>query len=255
MYNIFEGGETMNFDITSKIIEELKPYIKDESIAVSLENKDWKKRDYKSDLVTIDEKNNVGFEVFDNEIIVYYFTDHCHFEDYSSEFDEVEDNYIKRAIDFLAELLQYKICHQEYYRGKSLYSEKYYIIYDDDRKNKCIGTTWYGLSKFINPFGKRSRKSTIRQYNKSKGYFTNSPPKTPSLDAIEVIDISEDLYIEIYKKNNMYSYVIMEKDFDEYDGMLYYYWTPSVKTAPSGFYDTKDKAVKSAMETLNYRGC
>ena len=55
------------------------------------------------------EENNVSFEVLDNEIIVFYFTDHYHFEDYSSELEEGEDDYIKRAKDFLIELFENQI--------------------------------------------------------------------------------------------------------------------------------------------------
>lgn len=239
----------LNFEETSRIINAIKPYIDKDRITISTENKDWKNRDYKSDLVMLDDKNNVGFEVFENEIIVFYFTDHCHFEKYISELDD--DNYIKYATDFILELFQYKIVQQEYYRGKSLCSEKYYIIYNDERENICIGTIFYGLSRFINPFVKQRSKSTIWQYDKSKGCFTNNPPKKPSEDAIEVIDINEDCYIEILKNNKAYTYVVMEKDFDEFDGNYYYYWAPSTKALLSGFYDTKDKAIQSAMEFLN----
>lgn len=250
----YETGENMNYKTTLQLLDALENYIDKSKISVSTDNKDYKNRDYKSDLVMIDDKNNVGFEVFDNEIIVFYFTDHSHFEDYSFELNEGEDNYIKRATDFLLELLRYKICHKEYYRGKSLCREEYCKIYDDG-VSICIGTTWYGLSRFKNPFVKKSCKSTILQYNKSQGCFTNVPTKTSEDDAIEVIDISENLYVEIYEKNNVYSYVIMEKDFDEYEGRYHYYWTVSEKYARSGFYDTKDKAVQAAMESLNYRGC
>ena len=45
------------------------------------------------------------------------------------------------------------------------------------------------------------------------------------------------------------------EDFDEYEGRYHYYWTVSENYAHSGFYDTKDKAVKSAMKVLSYRGC
>ncbi|MGN0523667.1 MAG: hypothetical protein ACI4IG_05275 [Eubacterium sp.] len=165
----------MNYQTTTQLIDALEAYVDKSKISISTDNKDWKNRDYKSDLVMIDEKNNVGFEVFENEIIIYYFTDHCHFEDYSSEPDEGEDNYIKRATDFILELFQYKICHKECYRGKSLCTEEYYIIYDDG-ESVCIGTTWYGFSRFKNPFIKKSSISTIFQYDKSKGCFTNIPP-------------------------------------------------------------------------------
>lgn len=84
----------MNFETTTQLIDILKPHIVAGKITTSTENKAWKGRSYKSDYVTIDERNNVGFEVFDNEIIVFYFTDHVHFENYTSELEEGEDDYI-----------------------------------------------------------------------------------------------------------------------------------------------------------------
>ena len=87
----------MNFEITNELIDTIKPYTENATITISTENNDWKGRAYKSDFITIDDKNNVGFEVFDNEIIVFYFTDHYHFEDYSSELEDGDDDYIKRA--------------------------------------------------------------------------------------------------------------------------------------------------------------
>ena len=64
----------MNFEITNELIDTIKPYTENVTVKISTDNKDWKGRDYKSDFVTFDEKNNVGFEVFDNEIIVFYLT-------------------------------------------------------------------------------------------------------------------------------------------------------------------------------------
>lgn len=244
----------MNYKTTSQLLEAMDTFIDKSKISISTDNKDWKNRDYKSDFVMIDDKSNVGFEVFDNEIIVYYFTGHYHFNDYNLE-NEYDNNYIKRAEIFLLDLFKKQIKHEQTYKGNSLTSEKYYIIYQDEREDNCIDNAYYTFTNIINCFRKKEITSTIWQYNKSKGCFTNVPPKTPDNDAIEVIDISEDWYIEIFKKNNVYTYIIMEKDFDEYDGRYHYYWTPSVKTAPSGFYDTKEKAVQAAIESLNYRGC
>ena len=241
----------MNFETTAILLDELKTYIENSIVDISTENKDWRNRDYKSDLVTIDAENQVGFEVFDNEIIVYYFTDHYHFEDYSSELEDGQEDYIERAKSFLKELFEYRIRHIEYYKGKSLSSEKYFILYPDGREDECIGNTWFGFSKFINPFGKRTVKSTTWQFDKSKGIFTTKQPKIVNPNAIEVIDISEDYYIEIFRKHNAYTYDIMEIDYDDYFGM--YYWTPAINTIPSGLYDTKDKAIQSAMEALKIR--
>lgn len=243
----------MNFETTSALLEILKPYIGHSVVNISTEDKkDWRNRDYKSDFVTIDSKNNVGFEVFDNEIIVFYFTDHYHFEDYSSELQEGEDNYIERAKSFLKELFEYKIRHVEYYKGKSLSSEKYFIMYHDGREDECIGNTWFGISKFLNPFGKKTTHSTTWQFDKSKGVFTTRQPKIVDESAVEVIDISEDCYIAIFKNHNVYTYEIFEIYFNDYFCM--YYWAPAANIIPSGLYDTKDKAINSAMEALRCRG-
>lgn len=160
----------MNFEITSELLEAIKPYTENANITITIENKDWKGRNYKSDFVTIDEKNNVGFEVFDNEIILFYFTGHYHFEDYSSELESGEDDYIKRAKDFLIELFENQIKYIEIYKGKKLATEKYYFINSDNTEER-ICATWWGLENFLNPFAKKTEKETIYKFNKDKGCF------------------------------------------------------------------------------------
>ena len=54
----------MNFEITTELLETIKSYIEKANTTIATENKDWKGRTYKSDFITIDDKNNVGFEVF-----------------------------------------------------------------------------------------------------------------------------------------------------------------------------------------------
>ena len=63
----------MNFETTSVLLEVLKPYLKNSVVDISTDNVDWRNRNYKSDLVTIDKNNDVFFEVFENEIIMFYF--------------------------------------------------------------------------------------------------------------------------------------------------------------------------------------
>lgn len=164
------GGDDMNFEITTELLETIKSYIEKANTTIATENKDWKGRTYKSDFITIDDKNNVGFEVFDNEIIVFYFTDHYHFEDYSSELEDGEDDYIKRAKDFLTNLFENKIKHLEIYKGKKLATEEYYFIYSDNTEER-IGGTWWGLERFLNPFAKKIERETVYKFNKDKGCF------------------------------------------------------------------------------------
>ncbi len=88
-------------------------------------------------------------------------------------------------------------------------------------------------------------------YDKEKGHFANQCPKSPSPEAVQVVDISDECYIEIFQGHNAYTYEIMELDYDDYFGM--YYWAPACDIIPSGFYDTKEKAVEYAMDALKCR--
>ncbi len=160
----------MNFENANILLEAIKPYTENATITISTENRDWKGRVYNSDFVTIDEKNDVSFEVLDNEIIVFYFTDHVHFEDYSSELDDGDDDYVKRAIKFLIELFENQIKYIAIYKGKKIATEKYYMIYPDGRETR-INYIMHSFANFLNPFAKRTEKTTIYKFDKVKGCF------------------------------------------------------------------------------------
>ena len=240
----------MNFETTTELLEALEPYISGIQLHISCDNKDWENRDYKSDCVTIDKKNKVGFEVFQNEIIVFYFTDHYHFEDYAVPVDEGEDDYVKRAKEFLLDLFTYKICHIEYFKGQKMYSEKYYMMYDDGREDEYIGGTIWSIWKSITPFGKKSEKRTVWSFDRAKGCFTSRDTEKPDEEAVEYFDISEDCYVEIFYRNNAYTYNVMAIDYDEY--YCRYYWAPARNVVAPGWYDTKERAIEEAKRIMNY---
>lgn len=241
----------MHFETTEVLLNAIQPYVKNAVVDIASENKDCRNCSCKFDHVNLDAKNHVGFEVFEHEIIVFYFTGHYHFEDDSSLSQKGVGNYIEQAKSFLKDLFESKIRHIEYYKGKILYSEKYYLCYSDNEEKKCIGNTWFGLSKFIHPFGKKSVQATTWQFDQLKGAFTTRQPKTVAPNAIEVIDIDDNCYIEIFNNHNVYTYNIMEMYFDDDFGM--HYWAPSINILPTGMYDTKDKAVSAATEALKSR--
>lgn len=241
----------MNFKTTAMLLESIQPYIENCDIKITAESTDWFKRSINSDLVIIDTENHVGFEVFENEIIVFYFTDHCHFEDYSADLSDGQHNYIERATSFLTELFRYKLRHIEYFKGEALYREKYILMNNDGREDEYIGDTWFGLSAFINPFGKKSMHSATWQFDILRGVFTTRQPKAPDPEAIEIIDVGDDCYIEIFCKRDIYTYSVMEIDYDDYLGM--YYWAPAVNICATGMYDTRKKAIDAAREALRCR--
>lgn len=237
----------MNYEITKDLIEAITPYIVSDNITISDNDMNWKGEMYHSDLVMVDQKNHVGFEVFANEIIVFYFTDHCHFENYSCDCSDIENDYIKLAQKFLTELFTLPMRHVETYRGKKLISEKYYIIHSDGREESNTGVIYHSIIGLINPFVKKSIAITTWQYDKSKGMFTNSQPKIYDPKAIEVITVNDSCYIEIFEREGAFFFEIQKLYFDDYYGM--YYWAPIYDKTLSLFV-TKEKAINAAKENL-----
>lgn len=160
----------MNYQITKQLLDVVSSYFDLSKIKISTENNDFKGRPYKSDFVTLIEENDVYFEVFDNEIIVAYFNNHLHFEDYTSELEEGEPDFIQRAKEFLSQLFTLPILIVEKYKGKTLVSEKYYFLMPDG-KRECIVCIWHGLVKIFNPFTKKTVLKTLWHYDIKKGHF------------------------------------------------------------------------------------
>lgn len=146
----------MFFKTTEILLETIKPYIKNTFVNSSIQNKNYQGHTYASDLINIDSENHVGFEVFENVVIIFYFAGHYHFEDCFSELQNGENNYIERAEIFLKELFENRIRHIEYYKGKHCSAKNtfYYITINDGRKDVCIGNTHFRFLHFFNPLGK-----------------------------------------------------------------------------------------------------
>ena len=98
----------------------MKPYVDVENLDISTENTDWKGRKYKADYVELDKKHDVGFEVTDRSIIVFCFTAHQHFDNYTT--DENDTDYIGWAMEFLENLFTLPVRHIEKYKGTKLIS-------------------------------------------------------------------------------------------------------------------------------------
>lgn len=159
----------MNFEITNDLLDTIKQYAKNATVTTFTDNEIGNDNNHKSDYISVDEKNYVGFEVLDGEIIAFYFTDHTHFEDYSSNIKDGDD-YIKRAKAFIISLFTNEIKHIEIYKGKKLAREKYYFVYSDNTE-ELITSIWRGLESLLNPFAKRTEKVTIYKFDKEKSRF------------------------------------------------------------------------------------
>lgn len=159
----------MNYEATERILEKLKPYVDIENLEISTESTDWRGRKYKADYVKLEEKHNVGFEVTDRSIIVFFFTDHQHFDNYST--DENDTDYIGWAMEFLENLFILPVRHIEKYKGKKMINEKYYFI--KDGQDDYFGGTWYGLVRAFNPFAKKADKNTMWKYDVNTKAFVD----------------------------------------------------------------------------------
>lgn len=152
----------------------LQPVCDLSTVSVLIQNKDYQGRTYESDLVTINERHNVGFEVFDNEIIVFYFTNHDHFDYDSSKFENNEE-YAASVIDFLNKIFTLPILYVKVTKGKSVKREEYFFVMPNGEEESIAGPIGHLFNG--NPFAKQITTKTTWQYDKAAGGFINTTPK------------------------------------------------------------------------------
>ncbi len=240
----------MTFASTKELIETLQPLICTENLRITTENTIWRGHTCQSDLVTLNEAHNIHLEVFENEIIIGYFTDHTHFEDYTCDLANGEAPYLERAKEFLIKLYTLPIRHLQIFRGTKLLCEKYYFV-SPCSDDEWIGGTWYGLVRWFCPFAKKRSTTNCWQYDPSRKDFTIRQPKHINPEAIAEITIDEDCYIEIFEKTGIYIYQIWHITYDNYNGM--YFWE-MLDDKTASFFNTQEKAVLAAQETLRRIG-
>lgn len=153
-----------NYIHTRELMETVQEFCNLDMIAVSTENVDWRGNAYKSDVVTLDVEHNIGFEVLDNEIIIFYFEDHTHFEDYSSDLQDGEPDYVARAKEFLMKLFAQKIRIEKYYKKNALVKDSYYFILPESEE--YIGGTHWKLFSAL--FCKKSLQKEVRVWEFNK---------------------------------------------------------------------------------------
>lgn len=164
----------MNYKVTEKILNSIRPVCDLSNINVLTENKDWRGRTYKSDYVTIIKSHNIGFEVFNNEIIAFYFTNHCHFEDYSST-PESDEDYVTKAINFLTRLFTLPVRYVKVTKGKKVRREEYFFVMPNGQEESIAGSCIQLFGG--NSFAKKIVTKVTWQYDNVIGDFINTTPK------------------------------------------------------------------------------
>lgn len=144
----------MNFESTQRLLDVASNYVKTENISIESDgNKDWKGRKYIADDVEIikEEPNQISFEVTEKEIIIFFFTDHVHFEDYSSDLDNSDADYVERAITFLEKIFTLPIETRYTTKGDKIIRNESYFVLSNGEKESCAGIAFCsaGLKNFF----------------------------------------------------------------------------------------------------------
>lgn len=192
------------------------------------------------DFVLLEKEHYVGLEVHENEIIVYFFKDHRHFEDYTSELEEGDTPYLQRAADFLHRLFTTPLQIMEKRKSGKLLRRELFFLLPDGRRESVDGPWLERL--FSNPFVKPVYDLTNYSYHKESGQFHNVQDGTA---ITKVLNLDDRLLVEIHKRaDGTFTYAILEHIFDEeeYD----FFWTP-IGTDCSLF-DTEEKALQAAKD-------
>lgn len=229
----------MNFDTTRQLLDSLSDLVDIRKVTLRTEGcKDWKGQPYTSDYVTIEEEHRIGFEVFENEIIAYYFADHCHFEDYTSADPGEEPTYVTRAIEFFRQFFTLPLQCVEKRRGNTVVRSEWFRQLPDGKKISCGGPCYAHF--LANLFGRKSTSVTMWKYVKDLGKFVSIPD-----DTIDVLYYDWDILIYIRKVDNAYSYQIERFFVDEGSGECY--WL-DIESKQVSFFDSAESAKKAAKE-------
>ena len=161
----------MNYKDTEKILNKIQKICDLKNMTISTENKDWRGRTYKSDFVSLIPQHNTGFEVFDNEIITFFFTAHRHFEDYTTV-GEKEQDYVDRSVEFLEKLFKYPIQYVTVTKRNKMVREEYFCLLEKGKKESLTGPS--GPLFAFSFFKKKITNVVYWKYDKAEGDFVKT---------------------------------------------------------------------------------
>ena len=158
-----KDDEKVNFIATEKIVEFTDKFIPKSQYVVQTDgHKDYLGRSYTADYVEIIKQSpcHIAFEVVENEIIIFYFGDHIHFEDYSSELEQGMPNYVDRAIEFLEMFFRYPIERRYTSKGNKVVRDESILIVSEKKQERiCVTYSGAGLKNLF-----KKRVETVKRY-------------------------------------------------------------------------------------------
>ena len=167
----------MNFEATKQLLDVVGRFIQIENINVQSDgNRDWRGREYIADYVEIikEQPNRIGFEVVEEEIVIFFFTDHIHFEDYSSALNNDGPDYVARAIEFLKMLFTLPIERRYTTKGEKITRDASYFILSNGKRESCAGIT-FSSAGLKNIFKKSVKHIEIKKFDNQIGDFVSNP--------------------------------------------------------------------------------
>ncbi len=164
----------MNFKGTEKLISVTGKFINADNYNIRTKgHKNYRGVEYTADYVEIinDPHNSVSFEVTENEIIVFFFTDHVHFNDYAMDLEDNESDYIERAAEFLENLFTLPIERKYTVKGNKVIRDESMFIQSQTEKESCGGVT-FCFAGIKNILKKKRTVMEVKRFNKAVGNFT-----------------------------------------------------------------------------------
>lgn len=215
----------MNFTATKTLTDTVGKYVSAEKLNIkSNGHKDYWGREYTADFVEIfsEEPNRLSFEVTENEIIVFFFTDHIHFEDYTFDLNDGEPDYIQRAAEFLDKLFTLPIALEYMSKGNRIIKSESFFI-SDNEKESCAGKT-LSSAGIKNIFKKKRYRVEIKKFDRTLGKFVKVGIHGMLLSEIiekmydKSLGFQDEIQKIIYSKDKSLRYVILKKE----NGIFYY---------------------------------
>ena len=227
----------LNHPSTQRILDSLSDLLRPDRLQISTENTDYRGKPSGSDYVTVDQKNGIGFEVFQEETRVDFFDDHRHFGSYYTE----ADDYVQETISFVRRLLSSTLVKAEDFKGRIRTRYEWFFLEDDGRRTPVAGPWLKPLLVFTNPFARKETTLTYWQFHKESGTFIQI-----TADTVAVHSYDWDILIIIRQSGSAYTFALERRFFDE-DETLDYFWTP-LHIAGVSFFDSPESALLAARE-------
>lgn len=270
----------MIFEATKTLTDTVCKYVPLEKLNVKFDTfKSFFGAEYDADFVEIltESSDTFSFEVSENEIIIFFFNDHIHFEDYAFDLEDGEHDYVQRADEFLNKLFTLPIeIHSTFKGNKNVSSESFFITEKGrescagkavcsaglknvlKKKTKRIETKIFDrtLAKFVNAGCKELSMSEIaeRMYNKSLDRFTGKVLK------VIYSENKTERYVILKNENGIVHFVFEKIELYDEETLNYFEGSPDALPAywngfdtPRSFYGTLEDALNNLKFEPKYR--